>query len=95
MKPSQAGLLQHFTQIADASELPIILYNVPGRTGVDLSVETTIKLASHPMIQGLKDATGDNNRVAPIHAVCSKATSASTRARTAWHAVTCCRAVTE
>lgn len=70
VKPSQAGLLQHFTQIADASELPIILYNVPGRTGVDLSVETTIKLASHPMIQGLKDATGDNNRVAPIRAVC-------------------------
>ena len=66
VKPSQNGLLQHFTSIADATDFPIILYNVPGRTGVDLSVETTVKLSHHPMIQGLKDATGDNNRVKPM-----------------------------
>ena len=42
VKPSQAGLLSHFTQIADSVDLPIILYNVPGRTGVDMSVETTV-----------------------------------------------------
>ena len=70
VKPSQAGLLHHFTTIADASELPIVLYNVPGRTGVDLSVETTITLSRHPMVGGLKDATGDNTRVAPMRAVC-------------------------
>ena len=70
VKPSQAGLIQHFTAIADASELPIILYNVPGRTGVDLSVESTIVLSRHPMIGGLKDATGDNTRVGPMRAVC-------------------------
>ena len=71
VKPSQDGLQHHFTQIADAAELPIILYNVPGRTGVDLSIETTVALSRHPMIQGLKDATGDNTRVGPMRAVCS------------------------
>ena len=69
VKPTQNGLFEHFTTIADAAELPLILYNVPGRTGVDLSVETTIKLSQHPMIQGLKDATGDNNRISPMRKI--------------------------
>ena len=70
VKPSQAGLMSHFTAIADAAELPLVLYNVPGRTGVDMSVETTIALSRHPMICGLKDATGDNTRVAAMRAIC-------------------------
>ena len=70
VKPSQAGLLTHFTQIADQADLPIVLYNVPGRTGVDMSIETTVALSRHPMIQGLKDATGDNTRVGPIRTIC-------------------------
>ena len=72
VKPTQTGLYEHFTTIADATDFPLILYNVPGRTGVDLSVETTIKLSHHPMIQGLKDATGDNNRISPMRDIIGK-----------------------
>lgn len=63
-RPGQAGLLAHFRAIADAVELPLILYNVPSRTGQDLSVETVAALAAHPNIIGLKDATADLSRVA-------------------------------
>merc|ERR1719409_2313223 len=56
VKPSPAGLVSHFTAIADSCDIPIIMYNVPGRTGVDMSVETTIALSRHPNIVGLKDA---------------------------------------
>ena len=69
VKPTQGGLLNHFTQIADAAELPIVLYNVPGRTGVDMSIETTVALAP-PDDPGPGDATGDNGRAAPLRAVC-------------------------
>jgi len=70
VKPSAAGLVSHFTSIADACDIPIIMYNVPGRTGVDMSVETTIALSRHPKIVGLKDATGDNTRVGPMRSIC-------------------------
>lgn len=60
-KPSQEGLFQHFTAIADASDLPIILYNVPGRTVAQLSVETSLRLAKHPNIIAIKECTGVEN----------------------------------
>lgn len=61
-KPTQEGLYQHFLAVADAVAIPQILYNVPGRTITDMSNETTLRLASHPNIIGIKDATGDMDR---------------------------------
>ena len=59
-KPSQAGLLEHFGQIAKSTSLPIILYNIPGRTGINMQVETTLELANkYKNIMGYKDATGN------------------------------------
>jgi 4-hydroxy-tetrahydrodipicolinate synthase len=58
-KPPQEGMYQHFTLIADESPVPVILYNVPGRTGINLSVRTTIRLSAHPNIIGIKEASGD------------------------------------
>lgn len=62
-KPTQEGLYLHYKKIAQAVDLPIILYNVPHRTACDLSVETTIRLSYLPNIIGIKDATGDLTRV--------------------------------
>jgi 4-hydroxy-tetrahydrodipicolinate synthase len=58
-KPSQAGLISHFTQIAEAVNCEVMLYNVPGRTGVSLTTETILNLAKHPKIRTLKEATGN------------------------------------
>jgi 4-hydroxy-tetrahydrodipicolinate synthase len=58
-KPTQAGLLAHYTAIADAVDLPIIIYNIPGRSVIDMSVETMAILARHANIAGVKDATAD------------------------------------
>ena len=58
-KPTQEGLYQHYKAIAEAVDLPIILYNVPGRTGVDMSNESVIRLSDIHNIVGVKDATGD------------------------------------
>ena len=62
-RPSQEGLAQHFEAIAEAVQLPVLLYNVPGRTGVDMTNDTVARLAAHPNIVGIKDATGDLSRV--------------------------------
>ena len=61
-KPTQEGMYRHFKAIAEAVDLPTILYNVPGRTGVDMSNDTTLKLAQIPNIVGTKDATGSVER---------------------------------
>ena len=61
-KPTQEGLYQHFNAIADAVAVPQILYNVPGRTGCDISNDTVLRLAQHPNIVGIKDATGGIER---------------------------------
>jgi 4-hydroxy-tetrahydrodipicolinate synthase len=58
-KPSQEGIYQHFKAIADASPLPVILYNVPGRTASNLTAETTLRLAAHKNIIGIKEASGN------------------------------------
>ncbi|UOG76996.1 4-hydroxy-tetrahydrodipicolinate synthase [Hymenobacter tibetensis] len=58
-KPSQAGIIAHYEQLADASPVPIILYNVPGRTASNLTAATTLRLAQHPNIIGIKEASGN------------------------------------
>jgi len=60
-KPTQEGLYQHYKKIAESVEIDQILYNVPGRTGVDMSIDTIARLANIPNIIGVKDATGDLN----------------------------------
>jgi len=71
-KPSQAGLAAHFTAIADASSLPIVVYNVPSRTVADISVETLAEIARHPKIVSVKDATGNLGRVSAQRLACSE-----------------------
>lgn len=68
-KPTQEGLYQHFKAIAESCDLPQILYNVPGRTAVDLLPETVARLAKIKNIIGIKDATGDLNRLAEMKAL--------------------------
>jgi 4-hydroxy-tetrahydrodipicolinate synthase len=65
-KPTQEGLYQHYRKIAEAVDLPLILYNVPGRTVADLSNDTTLRLAAVPGIIGVKDATGSMERAGDL-----------------------------
>jgi 4-hydroxy-tetrahydrodipicolinate synthase len=69
-KPTQEGLCRHYLAIADAVDRPVILYNVPGRTGVDMLPETVARVAGHSGIVGIKEATGDLARVAALRAGC-------------------------
>jgi 4-hydroxy-tetrahydrodipicolinate synthase len=64
-KPTQDGLFRHYTAIAEAAEVPIIIYNIPGRSVIDMSVETMARLAKHRFIVGVKDATANLTR--PLH----------------------------
>lgn len=69
-KATQGGLFKHFSMVADASEKPVIMYNVPSRTGCNLQADTVAKLAEHPNIVGIKEASGDMAQVVSIAAKC-------------------------
>ena len=65
-KPTQSGLIAHFQTIAEASDLPVVLYDIPGRCGVRLEMASTVQLAQHPNIQAIKIATGDVEDVSRV-----------------------------
>lgn len=69
-KCSQKGLIKHFTYIADHTNIPIILYNVPSRTGVNIALDTYIELAKHPRIVAVKEASGDLSAIIKIKEAC-------------------------
>lgn len=71
-RPSQAGLLAAFRALSEASDLPIIIYNIPGRAVVDIAVETMAEMAKLPNIVGVKDATGSLGRVSAQRLACGK-----------------------
>lgn len=71
-KPSQAGIAAHFTAIAEASPIPIVVYNVPSRTVADISVETLGQISKHPKIVAVKDATGNLARVSAQRIACGR-----------------------
>ena len=72
-KSTQPGLIQYYTAVAAASGLPVIAYNVPSRTGVDIRVDTCLKLAEIPGIAGIKEASGDISKIGRMIAACGDA----------------------
>jgi 4-hydroxy-tetrahydrodipicolinate synthase len=69
-KPTQKGLFAHYSQLADASKAPVMIYNVPGRTGVKIDAETIADLSKHPNIQSVKEACGSIDQVSDILNLC-------------------------
>ena len=69
-KPTQRGLVQHFSTVADKVDIPMILYNVPSRTGIGLAAETYKELSKHPNINGIKEASGDFSLFSRTRALC-------------------------
>lgn len=69
-KPNQQGLYAHYMKIADSVDIPIIIYNVPGRCGTDILSDTVARLAEHPNIVGLKEATGELKRASELVSMC-------------------------
>lgn len=71
-KATQNGLIRHFTAVADVSTVPVILYNVPGRTGVNLLPKTVAQLAKHPNIRAIKEASGNMTQMVELKALCGE-----------------------
>src|SRR5215204_346731 len=71
-KPTQEGLYRHFATIAESTELPLVLYNIPGRTGVTISAETMARLAEIPNIVGVKDSTLSMNMISDVIRLCGE-----------------------
>ncbi len=71
-KTTQRGAIQHYEKVLEATTLPVILYNVPSRTGVDLSVETVCRLAEFPTAAGIKEAAGNMEKIALLRAACPR-----------------------
>ena len=71
-KTSQKGLIEHFRYVADRVELPLILYNVPSRTGIGITAESYRALAEHPNVNGVKEASGDFSLIARTRALCGE-----------------------
>ena len=69
-KTTQAGLVAHFTAMAEAGGIPVIMYNVPSRTGLNIAPETALELSKHPLINGIKEASGNISQVAKIAQLC-------------------------
>src|SRR5690349_21782466 len=69
-KPSQEGLYRHFMTLADKVDLPIVLYNIPGRTGITMSAQTVARLNAHPNIVAIKEATGSLDMASEIMSLC-------------------------
>lgn len=69
-KPSQEGLYRHFSRVADEGGLPVIVYNIPGRTGKNIETETLVRLAAHDMIVGVKEASGSIPQVMDVIRAC-------------------------
>lgn len=70
-KATQSGLVAHFVEIAEAAGIPCILYNVPSRTGLNMEPATVARLAAHPLICGIKEASGDISQIARIAQLCT------------------------
>ena len=70
-KATQSGLVAHFVEIAEAAGIPCILYNVPSRTGLNMKPATVARLAAHPLICGIKEASGDISQIARIAQLCT------------------------
>lgn len=71
-KSTQKGLIEHFSYVADRVEIPMILYNVPSRTGISISVEAYKALSQHPNINGIKEASGDFSLIAKVRSQCGE-----------------------
>ena len=69
-KTTQKGLVEHFSYVADRVDIPMILYNVPSRTGIGITADTCKVLSQHPNINGIKEASGDIALAAKIRSLC-------------------------